>query len=730
MANSSNKMGGSDTSTGLASQEGGEGPRVLSLNQNTASVAATRVYPSMTTRQTTHANEHSAAPDTELSKTKKKCHPAPTNRSAKAQLRDLLKLGFNGFEDVDMDFWEPKLLDESQHSYKARRQKESAKMKEFIQEQKKKRKKENNAVEEDEDSCSEVSGLSDDDDNLQILALQAENRTLGARVEELSKKCKTLDKQLEVERSAKLAAQNKLRKTGEAPATPPLSETLKEVANLTQKHSSLCIELEKEKQLRLALQEDLEQVRKENAQLRIDMSVLRKPNSSAQEVNVNSSAPSAFYIEEIVRAVEATLVARIQPIIQRVIQAQSLTPAAVSSPVRPNDEPGEGEFQIPRNQRRKKERKRIRSHNLRVDIEAANEHMAAQNTSSIPNSSQLLATQNSRSSELLCTFDRTREKLKQKKPAVRSNQKGRDPASEGAVDRPHSQPPRQQTANSKLSRPASQIPAVSREHGVAARIKTDKILVFPSDTPTLAESRAEDTKQRVTQILRMHKIRPSQSGIRNIVEFVSGAALLIVDREKADLLRELLPNLGLRIKGEPIPRCHTFRIHQISEEDSIEEITRDIVECLGTAPIRVTKVPYRDPKNSGIVMAVVECDSTLFDAAARRSTILIGFTRCRIDTRLILMRCSQCRVFGHTKNNCPGILEHVMKMSKENPEECLDCLVHNDRQRTAGLLPLHKRNTRHPAGSKACRSVQALRKKFTNARRTGNNNQEEVVTGS
>lgn len=368
-------------------------------------------------------------------------------------------------------------------------------------------------------------------------------------------------------------------------------------------------------------------------------------------------------------------------------------------------------------------------------MQVAREHMAVQSV------------QNPGSSESLYTFDRTRDdprsgKLPNAMPVyirgeVRNlnsrsrNQRLPAPTEKNKSEKPGGSSIHHQQQQLKANRPKKQNPAPRApiKKDAAPRVNIDKILVYPAASGSSGSNAEEGQKQdSVMQILKKSSVRPSQAGIRNMVEFVSGASLLIVDRNKADTLRELLPNIGLRIKGEPIPRCHNFRIHGISADDTTEEIAGDIAERLGFSPIKVVKVPYRNGDDTSSAMAVVECGLALYEAAARRSTVLIGYSLCRIDTKLHLMRCQTCRVFGHTRNHCPGIPDRVKKTVEEQPGTCLDCLIYNDRLQTAGLPRVQLRDTRHSAGSSTCRSLQTLRKKFAEARKP--NNLEEVVSDS
>lgn len=351
MVNPSSKLDGSDTSKGLAPQEGGEGPGVLSPNRNAALVAATQVYPSTTLRQTTHANEQSNATGTESLKTaKKKPHPKPVNRSAKEHLAALLKLGYSGFSDVDIDCWEPRYPNESSASFNARRQKECGNMADFIEEQQalEKKKRSKKAADDSSDEDDNNSASSWDADH--FATLQAENETLKKQYQEVQARLKVTMTELELERSARLEAE-KGQSVKSTPKTDmaSLENTLKEIDSLTAavtkeqaKSAKLERELEAEQQKTKKLSEEFEQEKSKRKKLASEFAALEKRLSgSTTSVDVN----------EIVCILEDKLEAIVQKNLTQ-LKGQ-LQPQAASTPQEIVDKL---DFQLPRKQRKKKER--------------------------------------------------------------------------------------------------------------------------------------------------------------------------------------------------------------------------------------------------------------------------------------------------------------------------------------------------------------------------------------
>lgn len=214
-----------------------------------------------------------------------------------------------------------------------------------------------------------------------------------------------------------------------------------------------------------------------------------------------------------------------------------------------------------------------------------------------------------------------------------------------------------------------------------------------------------------------NRVCPSTFGIRNIIHFKSGAALLTVDKDKIDSFKNHLPALGLSLKEATRPREHSFRIHQIPKFNSEADVAEDIAALsdIPTFKIKVSLVQYREALRPNTQMAVIKGDSSLLQFA--RPTMLIGATRCPVDITLRIMRCSTCSLFGHTRNHCLGIPETVATDMNDG-KGCGVCLLHNHETAKAGLPKSRFRPTNHLAGSQQCRTKAALIKKYLAARRT------------
>ena len=91
------------------------------------------------------------------------------------------------------------------------------------------------------------------------------------------------------------------------------------------------------------------------------------------------------------------------------------------------------------------------------------------------------------------------------------------------------------------------------------RPKLKRLLILP---PTNDTTEAVTT---VSEYLEKSKIRPEEIGVCNIPRvYPSGAALILVEEDKLDRLREVLQKINLREKGNSQSRPFEFRVHNIS----------------------------------------------------------------------------------------------------------------------------------------------------------------------
>lgn len=230
-----------------------------------------------------------------------------------------------------------------------------------------------------------------------------------------------------------------------------------------------------------------------------------------------------------------------------------------------------------------------------------------------------------------------------------------------------------------------------------------KVLVIPNHK-----------NQRVTQLLQEKKLKARALGIKNAVEFPSGAALLTMEKSKAEsTLQKIQEETGAqqkRIATERTPR-RTFKIHDIPKDITEEELKEDIAAAFTQLPEKIIFAPYKSPEKTVVKMAIVEVCEKMYQTALNKKTIFVEYQRCRIDSTQNLMRCKECNALGHTKNHCKGIPEAV-KLDQEKNAGCLDCTLYNSRMSKAGFPKSRWRPSNHKLNSKDCPSKAAYEKKL------------------
>lgn len=218
-------------------------------------------------------------------------------------------------------------------------------------------------------------------------------------------------------------------------------------------------------------------------------------------------------------------------------------------------------------------------------------------------------------------------------------------------------------------------------------------------------------KKTIVTTLREKGIRARQAGIKNAIEFPSGATLLIVEPGKVEALEQQVATLGHTRKAQKAKEQHTFRVHDIPIYNTVENVREDLTAVLGHAPLSIEFAYYKEEAKKDVRMAIVQCTTELWLAAEKRRTVAIDLKRCRVDTTIKLMRCQTCKLYGHTRNHCTGIPVEVAE-NHESTKSCLDCLMYNRRIAEAGLHKSRLRHAEHPSGSKDCPTKQALLRKY------------------
>lgn len=230
--------------------------------------------------------------------------------------------------------------------------------------------------------------------------------------------------------------------------------------------------------------------------------------------------------------------------------------------------------------------------------------------------------------------------------------------------------------------------------------RTTKVLFLPKEG------------EKVLKTLRTNKIRAREVGVRNSIEFPSGAALLMVEEGKVEETTKKLEAVGLTKKAPMgAARRKAFRVHDVPLEADEAFVLEDIATALQAQPTRVVSVPYKSQAKKDVKMIVVEGDEALMERAMKVNSIYIEYKRCRVDTTVIPMRCKKCNTLGHTLKNCKGIPSTLLVEHKKT-NACLDCLMYNSKMSSAGFPKTRWRWTNHEIDSSTCPSKRAHIKKL------------------
>lgn len=231
--------------------------------------------------------------------------------------------------------------------------------------------------------------------------------------------------------------------------------------------------------------------------------------------------------------------------------------------------------------------------------------------------------------------------------------------------------------------------------------KFRKVLILP------------EADKKVVQSMREKNLKARELGISNVVEFPSGAALLLIQEKNANETMKKIEDAGLQQKPQPTLReKNSFKVHDIPVGNTEEDIEEEIHNILGIKPDKVILLHYRDEKKKNVRLGVIEGSKSLADAVKNKKFLFIDYKHCRIDNKPNLMRCKTCKLLGHTKNNCGGIPAAVLlDYQQQQGKACLDCLAYNKRMALAGFSTGRYRFTDHELDSRECPTKKAFLKK-------------------
>jgi len=232
----------------------------------------------------------------------------------------------------------------------------------------------------------------------------------------------------------------------------------------------------------------------------------------------------------------------------------------------------------------------------------------------------------------------------------------------------------------------------------------------PKANTTLLLPTADNVKI-LDELEKTDAIDPRELGIKKKIPFANGALLVTCkDADAVQKLHTLLPLVkGVKAKEAPPPRHPSIRIHSVPEKTTVDQLQGDITERLGTPPVSIKFVAYKQPLVPGTKLAVCEVTATAFEVAARKKTIVVGWKPCRIDVNPHLSRCLRCGLLGHSVKNCQRPEDMVVpeqvaasQVIPAAPEPCKDCAAYNTRVQTAKLGKRRLRKTDHLTGDSQC----------------------------
>lgn len=617
----------------------------------------------------------------------------PEHKRCKEQLKLIRILGYEEFNDLPIlfDYYEPSLPNELTSKKNARRQKECARLDEWIKAKQiekfgrpppspanKKKKVEDTPRVADLEVLTDTESQADAETmDSQMQCLLSENEYLREKAEDYEEQCGYAE-QLEGQ-----------------------------VQALKTKLESYVASVATEKQERQKLEKRLDELETQYCDLRDENTQLREENSHLKEEVEQHRSKQPTYLAELQKKLEET---------NKNLMKERIDCNQLRLEIQRSQISQEGASNTPLGEDLQATIAKMIEKAL-TDIMPRLQSVQYQphkNTTETPGTAELLH------SETGFQFPRTRPT--RRRAPMQAQPQGPEPAAETQTpnlrNKPSTSNPSYSTALRKEKQQQQQIPVKSGKQGQQKRQPASRPPRPPATEAPPPVSKVlilpKGGGKTVITSMREQQIRARQLGIKNAVEFPSGATLLIVEPEKLQELEKQVTALGHQKKPQRVKDQHTLRIHDIPDYNSVDDVREDITRALGHAPLNIEFAYYREEAKKDVRMAIVECSKELWMAAETRRTLAIDLKRCRIDTSIRLMRCKDCKLYGHTKNHCTGIPEGV-----KDKEGCQDCLVYNKRIADAGLHKSRLRNAQHQAGEKSCPTKQALLKKHK-AMITGN----------
>ena len=108
-----------------------------------------------------------------------------------------------------------------------------------------------------------------------------------------------------------------------------------------------------------------------------------------------------------------------------------------------------------------------------------------------------------------------------------------------------------------------------------------------------------DKDKKITEKMREQKIKARDLGVQNVVEFPSGAALLMIEESKAEAARMKIEEVGLKRKLPPSKQeQRSSRLHDVPADCTEEDIAEEVHKSLDVKLERVMLATYKERRRT------------------------------------------------------------------------------------------------------------------------------------
>lgn len=144
--------------------------------------------------------------------------------------------------------------------------------------------------------------------------------------------------------------------------------------------------------------------------------------------------------------------------------------------------------------------------------------------------------------------------------------------------------------------------------------------------------------------------------VKTIKKTMKGDVLLEIqgDKNNAEVLKQKIQEKHAQAKITIKNSDDILHVTGIDGDIGVDEIVESIIESVGNAKREDVKVLSVRPNQRGSQNATIAVKKVIAQELARKGTIRIGWTPCKIRPRVNLLRCYKCLEFGHPTRDCEG----------------------------------------------------------------------------